>query len=101
MVYPSYPPQPSEKEESFINDTIIDWSLGNGLAMLTPEGKGVTAVHAPVTVYPSPFPRSGFESALNVQTTFNELYANVSDNTEWLTEALKEYVHDISTYELV
>lgn len=92
MAYPSYPPDTSEKEAAFINNTIIDWSLGNGLAMLTPEGKGVTAVHAPVTVYPSPFPKSGFESALEVQKSFNELYATVSDNVEWLTDALKEYV---------
>lgn len=92
MEYPQFPPETSEQEAKFINDTIIDWSLGNGLTMLTPEGHGVTAVHAPVTVYPSPFPKSGFETALEVQKTFNKLYARVSDDKEWLTEALQEYV---------
>lgn len=92
MEYPKYPPHPSEEEEAFINNTIIDWSLANGLAMLTPEGKGTTAVHAPVTVYPSPFPKSGFETALAVQKAFNQLYARVSDRTKWLKKALEEYV---------
>lgn len=90
MKYPDYPPRPSEEEAKFINDSIIDWSLGHGLTMLTPEGNGVTAVHAPVTIYPSPFPKSGMDNALSVQKTFNELYAKVSNDEEWLRESLAE-----------
>lgn len=90
MQYPDYPPRPSDEEAKFINNTIIDWSLGHGLTMLTPEGNGVTAVHAPVTVYPSPFPKSGMTNALSVQKTFNELYAKVSNDEEWLRESLAE-----------
>lgn len=87
--YPEYPPKVSEEEEKFINNTIVDWSLGNGLAMLT-ESDGVTAVHAPVTVYPSPFPKSAMANALTVQQSFNELYARVSNEEEWLRESLTE-----------
>lgn len=92
MEYPAYPPRPSKEEADFINATAIDWSLGNGLAMLSPEGKGVTAVHAPITVYPSPFPKSAMANALAVQTAFNELYVRVADNEKWLEESLTEYV---------
>lgn len=90
MEYPAYPPKPSSEEAAFITQTTIDWSLGNGLTMLSPEGKGVTAVHAPVTIYPSPFPKSAMINALAVQTAFNELYANVANNEEWLKESLTE-----------
>lgn len=90
MEYPAYPPKVSEEEADFINNTIVDWSLSHGLAMLTPEGEGVTAVHAPVTVYPSPFPKSGMVNALTVQKAFNELYARVANDEEWLRESLAE-----------
>lgn len=58
--------------------------------MLTAEGEGTTAVHAPVTVYPSPFPKSGMANALTVQKSFNELYSRVSNDEEWLRESLTE-----------
>lgn len=89
MEYPAYPPTASEEEASFINNTIVDWSLGHGLALLT-EGRAVTAVHAPVTVYPSPFPKSGMANALTVQKAFNELYARVANDEKWLSESLSE-----------
>lgn len=96
MKYPDYPPKTSESESEKINNTILDWSLGNGLVMLSPHGEtgtakfGSAAVHAPVTVYPSPFPKSGFQHALNVQKNFNLLYANISNDVDWLSSALKE-----------
>lgn len=90
MEYPDYPPEVSSDREQFINNTIIDWSLGHGLALLTGENNGTTAVHAPVTVYPSPFPKSGMANALTVQKTFNELYSRVANDTEWLRKSLTE-----------
>lgn len=92
MEYPDYPPKASDQEAEYINSTIVDWSLGHGLAMLTPDGEGVTTVHAPVTVYPSPFPKSGVVNALTVQKAFNEVYSRVANDEEWLRESLAEYV---------
>lgn len=97
MKYPDYPPKTSsDDQDEAINNAIIDWSLANGLVMLSPQGEtgnakfGSTAVHAPVTVYPSPFPKSGFQHALNVQKNFNLLYANISNDVHWLSSSLKE-----------
>ena len=56
--------------------------------MLSPEGKGVTAVHAPITVYPSPFPESAMANALAVQTAFDELMVPFTDNEKWLEDLL-------------
>lgn len=70
--------------------SVQDWALGNGLTMLTSDttsdGYVPTAVHAPVTLHPSPFPRSVFDTSIEAQKAFNTLYAKVSsfNNNQWL-----------------
>lgn len=46
---------------------------------------------APVTLFPTPFPKDLFEHAVKVQKLFNSLYAQVvSGQREWLLEISKE-----------
>lgn len=48
-----------------------------------------------MTLFPSPFPRSCWKEAREVQKLFNELYARISADEEWLGRIVEEYV-DIS-----
>lgn len=77
--------------------TIKDWSIQHGLAVrpsssFIPEGvdnSGVLATTAPITFFPSPFPETCFRQGKLLQTTFNELYAAISNDEEWIEETMK------------
>lgn len=94
----AYPPKLQPSEQQHLINVIKDWSIGNGLAIRPPptviapeaDPQGIAAVSAPVTVFPSPFPRICFEQGQKVQTTYNELYAGVSRDEEFISEMVKE-----------
>ncbi|KAH0613168.1 uncharacterized protein H6S33_009548 [Morchella sextelata] len=94
-IFPSYPPSISFEQSSYLLKSFIDWSLFNGLSVrpLQAENQnGALAVHAPVTLFPSPFPRACFEEAKAVQIWFNELYARIAADEEWLLKIVDELI---------
>ncbi|ODQ77281.1 hypothetical protein BABINDRAFT_41735 [Babjeviella inositovora NRRL Y-12698] len=92
-------PQLSPDQQSLLTERLLHWSLANGLTMYPPQFKTFSPVAAPMTLFPTPFPREAFLSALAVQETFNQLYINVVTNTPWLTtilESLSEFDPDFT-----
>lgn len=95
--YADYPPAISCEQEEYILNTIKDWSIQHGLAVrpsssFVPEDinhSGVLATTAPITLFPSPFPRSCFRQGELLQTVYNELYAAISNDEEWIEEIMK------------
>lgn len=89
-------PQLSSQKEQELVDSLLQWSLGNGLVMYPPNFETYQANTAPITLFPTPIPRSGFENAIKVQKVFQSLYCNiVSLNKSWLNQVLKDLsLHD-------
>jgi hypothetical protein len=46
------------------------------------------SIPAPITLYPSLFPRSCFETAQQLQPSFNLLYASIANDVDFLEEAI-------------
>ena len=75
---------------------IKDWSIANGLAVRPPpaiagnDPDGILAINAPVTLFPSPFPKACFAQAKAIQQAYNELYANISRDEEFLSALVQE-----------
>ncbi|KAL7268784.1 Glutathione synthetase [Rhizina undulata] len=108
-MFPPYPPPLSPPQKSFLVESLIDYALSHGVTVRAPpppppppppaeigspggeeSGFGSCAVHAPVAVFPSPFPRACWERARSVQTAFNELYIKVACDEEWLGRIVDE-----------
>ena len=98
-IYPDYPPILDSEQLDYLLSNIKDWSILNGLAV-RPSSSFVSeeldpsrslAVTAPVTLFPSLFPRACFEEARAIQIAYNELYACIANDEEWLGEVVKEY----------
>ena len=98
-IYPDYPPALTPEQSDYLLSNIKDWSILNGLAV-RPSSALVSeqldpsrslAITAPVTLFPSLFPRKCFEEARAIQTAYNELYACIANDDEWLGEVVKEY----------
>ncbi|KAK3322360.1 hypothetical protein B0H66DRAFT_200480 [Apodospora peruviana] len=92
-----YPPNLDDGlEKDNLAQAIKDWSIAHGLAVRPPpviggdDPHGILAMNAPVTLFPSPFPRSCFEEAKSIQTTYNALYASISRDAGFLGELVQE-----------
>ncbi|KAJ5562844.1 hypothetical protein N7535_002711 [Penicillium sp. DV-2018c] len=99
-VYSNYPPDLSPAQQKFLVTYVKDWAIQNGLAVrpssaIIPNGtdtNGVLATNAPVTLFPSPFPRSCFEEATALQEIYNELYAKITCDERWLGQVVEELI---------
>lgn len=97
----SYPPAIAEPERLRLVEVTQDWSIANGLAVrpmpaavaaADADLAGTLAMPVPVTLFPSPFPRAAFQEAQAVQTAYNELYAGISQDEEFLSRIIAQYV---------
>ena len=97
-VYETYPPEVSEEQLEYLKSTVNNWTAQHGLLVrpspsLVSEDVNpnhILSTSAPVTLFPSPFPRACFEQARSLQTVYNELYAAIASNEEWLESIMKE-----------
>lgn len=97
-IYSSYPPQLDPAQEAYLVTTIKDWAIQNGLAVRPhptfvskeSDPQGVLATNAPVTLFPSPFPKVCFEEARALQKIYNQLYASITNDEDWLGKIMEE-----------
>jgi glutathione synthase len=95
-----YPPDITASEGERLTEVTKDWALAHGLTVRPPpaviaaeaDPRGILATAVPVTLFPSPFPRVCFEQGVAVQKAYNELYASISQDEEFLAQMVKEYV---------
>lgn len=97
--YPTpYPPSLTKEQSQYLLSSLKDFSIANGLAVRPApsfvseqqDPSGVLANVAPVTLFPSLFPRACFEEGLAIQKSYNELYARMARDEVWLGEIVKE-----------
>ena len=87
----AYPPEPTQAQEDYLVTSVHQWSLSNGLVVRSQsEPKDQNATTAPVTLYPSLFPRACFEEARAIQCAYNELYAKIASDEPWLGKIVDE-----------
>lgn len=97
-LYANYPPNLSPEEEQFLLSNLKDWSIAHGLAVRpapafvssSQDPSGVLATTAPVTLFPSLFPRPCFEEGLEIQKAYNELYSAIAQDEKWLQDIVEE-----------
>ncbi|KAF4549383.1 Glutathione synthetase-like protein [Elsinoe fawcettii] len=99
-VYPEYPPEVTKDQLQDIVTSAQDWSIAHGLAVRpahsfvseSQDPNTSLAVTAPITLFPSPFPRNCFNDALTIQKSYNELYARIASEEPWLRDVVEELV---------
>jgi len=102
-IYPDYPPELSGARRQFLLTNLKDWSISNGLAVrpapsYVPQQQDPElslATTAPVTLFPSLFPRSCFEHGVKIQTAYNKLYSAIAQDEKWLEPIIEEYVFSL------
>ena len=99
-VFSSYPPAISEERLDYLSFYVKNWTIQHGLtvrpspSLISDEinPNHVLATNAPVTLFPSPFPKKCFEQARTLQPIYNELYASIASNEAWLEAIMQELI---------
>ncbi|KIW38494.1 glutathione synthetase [Exophiala oligosperma] len=99
-IYTQYPPDLDSQQEAFLVQTVKNWTVEHALtvrpsAAIVPtefNSGNTLATNAPVTLFPSPFPESCFEQARGLQQIYNELYAAIASDEQWLETVMKELI---------
>ena len=97
-MYPKYPPELSDEQREYLVSNLKDWSIAHGLAVrpsssyvpTETDPSGALATTAPVTLFPSLFPRVCFEQAQSVVQAYNELYSAIASDEAWLKDIVEE-----------
>jgi glutathione synthase len=97
-MYPEWPPELNDEQTEYLLSNLKDWTIANGLAVrpapsFVPQQtdpSGSLATTAPVTLFPSLFPRVCFEQAQSVIDAYNELYSAIACDEIWLKSIVEE-----------
>lgn len=86
----SWPPSFTEDQTKALVIQANSFALAHGLAYLPPAYGTVptSALHAPYTLVPSPFPKELFELAQKLQPIYNRLYSYIACHSSLLDEIL-------------
>ena len=88
----SWPPSLSPVQLEALTLYATTYAICHGLLYLPPAERQPTipnaAIHAPVSLFPSPFPRKLFDLALRLQKIFNVLYARIAMDDEFLDQVM-------------
>ncbi|GAA5886687.1 hypothetical protein JCM6882_005857 [Rhodosporidiobolus microsporus] len=107
MDAPAWPPSLSPSDQHTLLDLASDYALSHGLVVrpfpsdpADPSSISHTsAIHAPYALYPSPFPRDLFDQARELQPLYNELYARVTGDDEFLEEVVGGAVAKVDEFQ--
>ncbi|OLL26999.1 Glutathione synthetase [Neolecta irregularis DAH-3] len=83
----------SMKDLDTLVDSFLDYALSHGLTVRPgsfENPRKTFGEHAPITLFPSKFPATAFEEACQIQELYNELYAAISRDEDWLGSVMNE-----------
>lgn len=89
-----WPPNLTDSQLESLTLLATTYALSHGLVYLpvaTAQPPAPTStIHAPLALFPSPFPRRLFEHAQRLQRIYNVLYARVATDEEFLDRVMGE-----------
>ncbi|CDO69537.1 hypothetical protein BN946_scf184785.g42 [Trametes cinnabarina] len=89
---PQWPPNVTDEQRSALTLLATTYALSHGLVYLPPVDVQppvpASAIHAPLALFPSPFPRNQFELAKGLQRKYNVLYARIAMDEAFLDNVM-------------
>ncbi|KAF4617135.1 hypothetical protein D9613_005773 [Agrocybe pediades] len=88
--FASWPPALSDTQLETLTVYATSYALSHGLLYLPPTASGrqptvpSSAIHAPISLFPAPFPRKLFDQGRRIQKAYNILYARIAMDEEFL-----------------
>ncbi|KAI6140616.1 glutathione synthase [Pisolithus tinctorius] len=90
--YSQWPPSLTDDQIGALTQHATTYALSHGLTYLPPSAtqppSPSSVIHAPISLLPSPIPRSLFERAQQLQSSYNILYARVAMDDDFLDKVM-------------
>lgn len=102
---PAWPPALSDEARDYLSTQATDYALAHGIVYRplptspTSSPPSDSAIHAPFSLFPSPFPRTLFEKAQHIQPAYDLLYAQVSSDHAFLQNVIGESVIQVDEFQ--
>src|SRR5882762_6960941 len=94
-VFNAWPPDITSEQLDQLTLLATTWALSHSLTYLPPFTPNKPpppvpeyAIHAPISLFPTPIPRRVFENALALQRAYNVLYSRVALDTAFLDQIM-------------
>ncbi|KAI9017774.1 glutathione synthase [Gaertneriomyces semiglobifer] len=88
----NYPPNLPDAKLDELKGHAVDWAIAHGLVVRPPatttNADAPLVTHAPIALFPSPFPRNSYELAIQYQPLFNKLVDAVARDENFLKEVM-------------
>lgn len=85
-----WPPQLNDEQQKELTHLATLYALSHGLTYL-PAGYPTpiaSAIHAPFSLFPTPYPRDAFNRARKLQHAYNVLYARIAQDVDFLDRVM-------------
>lgn len=94
--FTAWPPELTDEQRADLTRLATTYALAHGLLYLPPSSSPdgtqpsapTSAIHAPLALFPAPFPRDLVEDVQRLQGVYNVLYARIALDREFLDEVM-------------
>lgn len=91
--FSAWPPALTPDQQAILVQKATTKALSSGLLYLPPgyplnSPPPQAAIHAPLSLFPAPFPRDAFHHAQKIQSLYNVLYSQITMDTSFLDEIM-------------
>lgn len=97
----SWPPSLTPEQAAALSAQATDYALSHGI-VYRPIGTPPSSTHvhhAPISLLPSPFPSTAFQTARSLQPILNELYARVALDDAFLEKVIGGSVAKVDEFQ--
>ncbi|WVW78659.1 glutathione synthetase [Kwoniella bestiolae CBS 10118] len=98
---PEWPPSLTEEQHSHLILLSSSYALSHGFTLLPPSSSNppTSAISAPLSLLPTPFPRGLYDLAVSLQPLYNALYARITLDWEFLDRVMGGSVSKVDTFQ--
>jgi hypothetical protein len=97
---PEWPPALSKFQLDKLKERAITYANSTGFVIIPPAAESRSIVtHAPLSLLPTPFPRTLFQTAKTLQTILNSLYMRIALDEEFLAKVFEDSVNHVDPWQ--
>jgi glutathione synthase len=93
-----WPPDLTDNQLLDLKIAAMDWAAAHGLVVCHPDRESRTTVHAPISLFPTPYPKSCYDLAQKLQPHYNQLVDEVARDDEFLSSVMTRYKYRLGNH---
>ncbi|WVQ97915.1 glutathione synthetase [Kwoniella sp. CBS 9459] len=98
---PEWPPATTPEQHAELIQLSSTYALSHGFTLLPPNSSNppTSAIPAPLSLFPTPFPRKLYELAVSLQPIYNALYARIALDWDFLDRVMGGSVSKVDDFQ--